>query len=118
MIAGWSNYYSAVVSKAIFQCLDHQLYVKLARWARNRNLATVHRLIEEPCASKGAHTVLRTSEGSDPLAGFNWALRSAVISSKVSQCSKKYRGTRAFAAFTSMVRTLTKQGIDALSPQR
>jgi RNA-directed DNA polymerase len=36
VIAGWSNYYSAVVSKAVFQRLDHQLYLKLARWARNR----------------------------------------------------------------------------------
>ena len=33
-IAGWSNYYRAVISKEVFQKLDHQLYVKLARWAR------------------------------------------------------------------------------------
>jgi RNA-directed DNA polymerase len=37
VIAGWSNYYSAVVSKAAFQRLDHLLYVKLAHWARYRH---------------------------------------------------------------------------------
>jgi RNA-directed DNA polymerase len=37
VMAGWSNYYSAVVSKATFQRLDHQRYVKLARWARSRH---------------------------------------------------------------------------------
>jgi transposase len=42
------------------------------------------------------------------------ALRPAVIARKVSQCSKNGRGTHALEAFTSVVRTLTKQGIDAL----
>jgi hypothetical protein len=42
------------------------------------------------------------------------ALRPAVIARKVSQCSKTDRGTHAFEAFTSVVRTLSKQGIDAL----
>lgn len=37
VIAGWSHYYSAVVSKAAFQRLDNRLYVKLARWARYRH---------------------------------------------------------------------------------
>jgi hypothetical protein len=42
------------------------------------------------------------------------ALRPAVIARKVSQCSNTGRGTHAFEAFTSVVRTLTKQGIDSL----
>jgi transposase len=42
------------------------------------------------------------------------ALRPAVIARKVSQCSKNSRGTHAFEAFSSVVRTLTKQGIDAV----
>ena len=42
------------------------------------------------------------------------ALRPAVIARKVSRCSKTGRGTHAFKAFTSVVRTLTQQGIDAL----
>ena len=42
------------------------------------------------------------------------ALRPAVIARKVSPCSKTERGTHAFEAFTSGVRTLTKQGTDAL----
>jgi len=37
VIAGWSKYYSAVVSKAVFQRLDHLLYLRLARWARSRH---------------------------------------------------------------------------------
>jgi RNA-directed DNA polymerase len=36
-IAGWSNYYRAVVSTQVFQKLDHQLYVKLDKWARYRH---------------------------------------------------------------------------------
>jgi RNA-directed DNA polymerase len=33
IIAGWANYYSAVVSTKTFHLLDHQLYEKLRRWA-------------------------------------------------------------------------------------
>jgi RNA-directed DNA polymerase len=36
-IAGWSNYYRAVVSKQVCQKLDQQLYVKLDQWARYRH---------------------------------------------------------------------------------
>jgi hypothetical protein len=42
------------------------------------------------------------------------ALRPAVIARTVSPCSKTDRGTHAFEAFTSVVRTLTKQGLDSL----
>jgi transposase len=42
------------------------------------------------------------------------ALRPAVIARKVSQCSKNARGAQAFAAFTSVVRTLAKTGTGAL----
>jgi transposase len=42
------------------------------------------------------------------------ALRPAVIARKVSQCSKNGGGAHAFAAFTSVVRTLAKNGIDSL----
>jgi len=42
------------------------------------------------------------------------ALRPAVIVRKVSHCSKNRRGAHAFAAFTSVVRTLAKHGADAL----
>lgn len=37
MIVGWSRYYSAVVSTAVFQRLDHLLYLRLACWARFRH---------------------------------------------------------------------------------
>jgi RNA-directed DNA polymerase len=33
VIAGWANYYSAVVSTKTFHRLDHRLYEKLRRWA-------------------------------------------------------------------------------------
>jgi RNA-directed DNA polymerase len=33
VIAGWANYYSAVVSKRVFNVLDHRLFEKLRRWA-------------------------------------------------------------------------------------
>jgi RNA-directed DNA polymerase len=33
MIAGWANYYRAVVSTKTFHRLDHRLYEKLRRWA-------------------------------------------------------------------------------------
>ena len=72
------------------------------------------RSTEEPCAAKVARTVLKTSGGSDPLAEFNRALRPAVIACKVSQCSKNVRGATAFAAFTSVVRTLAKTGTASL----
>jgi len=42
------------------------------------------------------------------------ALRPAVIARKVSHCSQNDAGAYAFAAFTSVVRTLAKQGIDSL----
>jgi hypothetical protein len=42
------------------------------------------------------------------------ALRPAVMARNVSQGAKPDRGTQAFEAFTRVVRTLTKQGIDSL----
>lgn len=42
------------------------------------------------------------------------ALRPAVIARKVSQCSKNAPGAHAFAAFTSVVRTLAKHGVHAV----
>jgi len=42
------------------------------------------------------------------------ALRPAVIARKVSHCAQNDAGAHAFAAFTSVVRTLAKQGIDSL----
>jgi Transposase IS66 family len=42
------------------------------------------------------------------------ALRPAVIARKVSQCSKNGRGAQAFAAFTSVVRTLAQHSVDSV----
>ena len=37
IIQGWGNYYRHVVSKAIFNSLDHWLWTKLWRWSRRRH---------------------------------------------------------------------------------
>jgi transposase len=42
------------------------------------------------------------------------ALRPAVIARKVAHCSKNGAGAYAFAAITSVVRTLAKQGVDSV----
>jgi hypothetical protein len=42
------------------------------------------------------------------------ALRPAVIARKVSQCSKNAQGAQAFAAFTSVIRTLARTGTDSI----
>ena len=42
------------------------------------------------------------------------ALRPAVIARKVSQCSKNAPGAHAFAAFTSVVQTLVKNGVASM----
>lgn len=43
------------------------------------------------------------------------ALRPAVIARKVSHCSKNERGSQAFAAFTSVVRTAVKKGMNTVT---
>jgi len=55
VIAGWSQYYRAVVSKAVFQRLDNALYLRLARWARRRHPHQGRRWI--------AHKYWRIEEG-------------------------------------------------------
>ena len=37
VIIGWSNYYSTVVSKVIYSCLDKLMYQKLKAWAQHRH---------------------------------------------------------------------------------
>jgi hypothetical protein len=75
---------------------------------------TSDRSTEEPCAAKVACTVLKTSGRGDPLAEFNRARRPAVIARQVSQCSKNTSGADAFAAFTSVIRTLMTAGIGSV----
>jgi hypothetical protein len=69
---------------------------------------------EEPCAANVACTVLKASEGGDPFAEPNRALRPAVIARKVSQCSKNERGAAALSAFKSVICTLKKSGGNVL----
>ena len=67
VIAGWSKYYSAVVSKAVFQRLDHLLYLRLARWARFRHPHQGRRW--------SAHKYWRIDEGKGWCFGTNEGMR-------------------------------------------
>jgi transposase len=69
------------------------------------------RSTEEPCASKGACTVLETSEGSDPLAEFNRALRFAVLWRKMMQGTYNARGDRGVERILSLRETCRLRGI-------
>ena len=43
IIRGWSNYYSAVVSKKTFDKVDHLTYDKLRAWARTRGKGNINK---------------------------------------------------------------------------
>jgi RNA-directed DNA polymerase len=43
IIRGWSNYYSAVVSKKTFNKVDHLTYDKLRAWARTRGKGNINK---------------------------------------------------------------------------
>jgi hypothetical protein len=67
------------------------------------------RSTEEPCASKGACTVLETSGGSDPLAEFNRAIRPGVLWRKGSLGTQSPAGSRFVEAMMTVVATLKQQ---------
>jgi transposase len=68
------------------------------------------RSTEEPCASKGACTVLETSGGSDPLAEFNRALRFAVLWRKMMQGTSNAKGDRWVERILSVRETCRLRG--------
>jgi RNA-directed DNA polymerase len=65
IIAGWSQYYRAVVSKHVFCTLDNKLYHRLVRWARHRHPQKGRRWIAHHYwrAVKGRHWVFGTPNG-------------------------------------------------------
>ncbi len=65
IIAGWSNYYRAVVSNKVFHTLDQKLYHRLARWARYRHPKKGRRWIVHRYwrTDKGRHWVFGTPNG-------------------------------------------------------
>jgi transposase len=67
------------------------------------------RSTEEPCASKGARTVLKTSEGSDPLTESNRAIRPGVLGRKGSFGTHSADGSRFVEALMTVVATLKQQ---------
>jgi hypothetical protein len=73
-------------------------------------LITRVRSTEEPCASKGARTVLKTSEGSDPVTEFNQALRFAVFWRKMMQGTYNEKGGRWVKRILSVRETCRLQG--------
>jgi RNA-directed DNA polymerase len=65
VIAGWSQYYRAVVSKKVFHTLDQKLYHRLARWARHRHPKKGRRWIVKRywTANKGKNWVFGAPNG-------------------------------------------------------
>jgi transposase len=78
---------------------DHQRRRNELGWHHDRG--NLVRFLEDPRLEPTNHPAER-------------ALRPAVIARKVSQCSNNGRGAHAFAAFTSVVRTLAKNGAVSL----
>jgi len=64
---------------------------------------------EEPCAAKGACTVLKTSGRGDPLAEFNRALRCGVLWRKRSQGTASDKGNRWVERILSLKETCRLQ---------
>jgi transposase len=83
---------------------DHQRLLNALGWHHDRG--NLLRFVVDPRIDPTNHRAER-------------ALRPAVIARTVSQCSKNGRGASAFAAFTSVIRTLLKTGtasvVDTLS---
>ncbi len=66
---------------------------------------------EEPCAANVACTVLKASEGGDPFAEPNRALRHWVIARLLSQGTRTEQGSRAFALLASVIDTCRRRNI-------
>jgi hypothetical protein len=67
------------------------------------------RSTEEPCASKGARTVLETSGGSDPLTEFIRSIRPGVQRRKISFGTQSEAGSRFVESMMTVVATLKQQ---------
>ena len=100
------------------ECYDaevERLKVTITRHLRDRHLTEPdnQRLLNELGWQHDRGNLLRFLEDSriEPTNNrAERALRPAVIARKVSHCSKTWEGAEAFSAFTSVVRTLTRQG--------
>lgn len=78
---------------------DNQRLLNELGWHHDRG--NLLRFLDDPCIEPTNNRAER-------------ALRPAVIARKVSQCSKNARGAQAFAAFTSVVRTLARTGTESI----
>jgi transposase len=103
------------MERARFDAEAERLKEAITRQLRDRRLADPdnQRLLNELGGHHDRGNLLRFLEtsGVEPTNNrAERALRPAVIARKVSQCSKTWEGAEAFAAFTSVVRTLVRQG--------
>jgi hypothetical protein len=73
------------------------------------------RSTEEPCASKGARTVLETSGGSDPLTEFIRSIRPGVQRRKISFGTQSEAGSRFVESMMTVVATLKQQQRNVLA---
>jgi transposase len=73
------------------------------------------RSTEEPCASKGARTVLETSGGSDPLTEFIRSIRPGVQRRKISFGTQSEAGSRFVESMMTVVATLKRQQRNVLA---
>jgi RNA-directed DNA polymerase len=95
IIKGWSNYYSTVVSKEIFNNLDNLMYPKLKAWAQRRH----SRKTGEWVSKKYWHTIggdnwvfSTPQEGNNPMRLFDHANTPIVRHIKVKGEASPYNG--------------------------
>jgi transposase len=103
------------MERAGFTAEAARLQAAITHQLRDRRLTDPdnQRLLNELGGHQGRGNLLRflATPGVEPTNNrAERALRPAVIARKVSQCSKTWEGAEAFAAFTSVVRTLVRQG--------
>ncbi|MCA1606382.1 MAG: IS66 family transposase [Acidobacteria bacterium] len=108
----WHDHHAGKVTNYTLQAAE--LKARISAHLRDRRLVDVdnQRLLDELGLHDDRGNLLRFLDDPQIEPTNNRAeraLRPAVIARKVSQCSKNARGAEAFAAFTSVIRTLMKK---------
>jgi hypothetical protein len=116
-IALWHAYHAGHVedfaspARRLKKVITHQLRPRMLRDADNQRLldgigwhhdrGNLLRFLDDPAIAPTNNRAERS-------------LRSAVIARKVSQCSKTARGAETYSAFSSVIKTLAKSGLEAM----